>query len=76
MVELVSQKLDSINIYHSVAKLGYKAIQVDEFNVSRGKVSNMVWIKKSYPELMFQKAPTERNSFKLLFKIKAFKEFS
>ena len=42
MVELVSQKLDSINIYHSVAKLGYKAIQVDEFNVSRGKVSNMV----------------------------------
>ena len=36
MVELVSQKLDSINIYHSVAKLGYKVIQVDEFNVSRG----------------------------------------
>ena len=36
MVELVSQKLDSINIYHSFAKLGYKAIQVEQFYVSRG----------------------------------------
>ena len=61
-VELVSQRLDYINFYLSAVKSGYKIIQVDEFNVSRGTVSNMAWIKKGYPAFMLQEAPTERYS--------------
>ena len=32
------------------------------FNVCRGTVSNMAWIKKGYTALILQEAPTERYS--------------
>ena len=47
--------------YHSSAKSGYKIIQVDELNISRGIISNMAW-EKNYPAFMLQDAPTKRYS--------------
>ena len=60
--ELTCQRLDYIKFYRNAVKSGYKIIQIDEFNVNRGTISNMAWIKKGYPSYMLQEAPVEKYS--------------
>ena len=60
--ELVCQKLDYVKFYNNAIQSGFKIIQVDEFNINRGTVSNMAWIKKGYPAFMLQEAPAEKYS--------------
>ena len=60
--ELTCQRLDYIKFYRNAVKFGYKIIQIDEFNVNRGTISNMVWIKKGYSAYMLQEAPVEKYS--------------
>ena len=60
--ELVCQRLDYVKFYNNAIQSGFKIIQVDEFNINRGTVSNMAWIKKGYPAFMLQVAPAEKYS--------------
>ena len=58
--ELVCQRLDYVKFYNNAIQSGFKIIQVDEFNINRGTVSNMAWIKKGYLAFMLQEASTEK----------------
>ena len=58
--ELVCQRLDYVKFYSNAIQSGLKIIQVDEFNINRGTVSNMAWIKKEHPAFMLQEAPAEK----------------